>query len=503
MEKQLSWLEYNNNVDGYFLLAAVLAGAIIGLFWLIPRLRLSQTTWAIIGFTVIRVPFLFTSFWYDEAFTAWLSRLPFANMIAATAGDVHPPLWYIIEWVTVRVLGDSDVALRLPALALAGIVGWLHLRLCRVWNLGNRLTWVSFWVLALVPFAVRYGAEARMYGLLMALVMLMTLLLETNGQAWLFGVLGALAMLTHNIAFIYVAPLSVYFIYRRRGSSWPMVIGWLIYLPWLPYALNQARQVNEAFWILPTTPGRVLSELHVLFFANPTALSLALAPVLFVLLLVGANSLNPATLRAVWWYAVAPWLIIIPASLLTPIFQARLMIGTLPVLCIVLARGILHICDRLRLPASVAIVGGLALAVALLATTSLRSDWRGLLADVPVQHNDTCYHMSPTSIILAARYVDCHHVMWPHASNLEQHLTDETKAAMLIDMRYVEDTQPAHGNLWLWWGDGPNTTTAERAEVGRIKAIFAPVETFTIFDLDIAEYTVWRLNNSEIAEITD
>jgi len=33
--------------------------------------------------------------WYDEAFSAAVARLPVDRMIAATAGDVHPPGYYV------------------------------------------------------------------------------------------------------------------------------------------------------------------------------------------------------------------------------------------------------------------------------------------------------------------------------------------------------------------------------------------------------------------------
>src|SRR4030042_3827073 len=55
------------------------------------------------------------SLWYDESFTAWLAVLPLDRAMLATAGDVHPPLWYLIEWLTVRALGNSEWALRFPA----------------------------------------------------------------------------------------------------------------------------------------------------------------------------------------------------------------------------------------------------------------------------------------------------------------------------------------------------------------------------------------------------
>ena len=64
-------------------------------------------------------------FWYDESFTALLSRLPFAQMIQATAGDTHPPLYYLITWSLASTVGSSEVVLRLPSVIFSMLSLWL------------------------------------------------------------------------------------------------------------------------------------------------------------------------------------------------------------------------------------------------------------------------------------------------------------------------------------------------------------------------------------------
>ena len=62
------------------------------------------------------------SFWYDEAFTP--VRVLHTSVGATLRSVVHtensPPLWYLIAWLDARLLGDGELALRLPS-ALAGI----------------------------------------------------------------------------------------------------------------------------------------------------------------------------------------------------------------------------------------------------------------------------------------------------------------------------------------------------------------------------------------------
>ena len=93
-----------------------------------PRAASSERTWwplaaLIVLAAALRLPTLGAqSLWYDEAFTAVHVFHP--SLSATLSAMVHtensPPLWYLLEWVDVRVLGDGAFALRLPS-ALAGI----------------------------------------------------------------------------------------------------------------------------------------------------------------------------------------------------------------------------------------------------------------------------------------------------------------------------------------------------------------------------------------------
>jgi predicted membrane-bound mannosyltransferase len=53
--------------------------------------------------------------WYDEVFTGRLANLDLLSLVRATRWDVHPPLWYLIEWLAVRLIGNEPTGLRLPA----------------------------------------------------------------------------------------------------------------------------------------------------------------------------------------------------------------------------------------------------------------------------------------------------------------------------------------------------------------------------------------------------
>ena len=58
-------------------------------------------------------------FWYDEAFTYFVSKLPLKDLLTVTQSDANPPLYYILMHYVIA-LGKGEIILRLPSL-LAGI----------------------------------------------------------------------------------------------------------------------------------------------------------------------------------------------------------------------------------------------------------------------------------------------------------------------------------------------------------------------------------------------
>ena len=85
--------------------------------------------------------------------------LALREVFVVVGHDVHPPLFFLIEWLMVRV-HSSELAIRLPSLLAS--LGTLFV----VQRLGTRhldpLTgWFSAWILCLSPYTVAYAANAR------------------------------------------------------------------------------------------------------------------------------------------------------------------------------------------------------------------------------------------------------------------------------------------------------------------------------------------------------
>lgn len=167
------------------------------------------------------------SLWYDEAYTP--VHVLRASLGATLHGVVHsentPPLWYVLEWATTRVLGDGAVQLRLLS-ALAGIA-----TVAVVWAIaaelaGRRAALLASLLAAVNPLLVWYSQEARAYSLFvltaaLAMLCFVRVLRSPSAGRWLlFGLSAALALATHYFAVFLVAPMLVWLALARwRGQD--------------------------------------------------------------------------------------------------------------------------------------------------------------------------------------------------------------------------------------------------------------------------------------------
>ncbi|MGH8985279.1 MAG: glycosyltransferase family 39 protein, partial [Acidimicrobiia bacterium] len=197
--------------------------------------------------------------WVDEAISVHQAGLPFGTMLARLAdGDVHPPLHAALLWVTVRVVGDGELAVRLPSIA-AG-VALVPLLYATGRELFDRRTGLVAAALgAVAPLAVWYSQEARMYSLYMlfalAAVWAQARALRRGGTSdWaLYGVATAALLWTQYFAVLQVAAQQAVFavaLWRRRREGdriGPSAVRWLgalalvalLVVPLLPFLGDQ------------------------------------------------------------------------------------------------------------------------------------------------------------------------------------------------------------------------------------------------------------------------
>ena len=203
--------------------------------------------------------------WYDETFSVLVARLPFDRLIAATAGDVHPPLYYLLLKAWFALWPSAPVELWARAFSLVCSVAALWLWYVALWGMDDipepqkRL---AFLVVCFMPGLVWFSVEARMYALLSVFVLAAWVCLLGERPLWA-GVFLGLGALVHSVGLLYaIAIAAIYIAYRRAWVAfWMMTaaagMALLVYTPWAAVIIRQVAQTGGGYWIWMPTPGTV------------------------------------------------------------------------------------------------------------------------------------------------------------------------------------------------------------------------------------------------------
>lgn len=188
------------------------------------------------------------SLWFDEAATWELTQLPFGEMLSALPDrESNPPLFYVLEWLLVRVFGDGEAALRLlSALAGTALVPVAYGIGSRVG--GARVGLATAALVAVNPLLIWFSQEARSYELvaLLSAAGLLAFLRALDDDrpralAW-WALLSALALCTHYFACFVLVPQIVWLLWRdprRRALPAALLALALVALALLPMLLEQ------------------------------------------------------------------------------------------------------------------------------------------------------------------------------------------------------------------------------------------------------------------------
>jgi hypothetical protein len=203
--------------------------------------------------------------WLDEATSVDQAQLPFGRMLdELRTTDVHPPLHHAVLWVTVRLLGTGEFAVRLPSLvAMTALIPVLYVAGRDLYDRRAGIAAAAFATVA--PFTVWYADEARMYGLFMlfgalALWMQVRAIRDGRTRDFLLWAAAAAAMIwTQYFAVLFVGAQMIGFlavaarpgverderralIVRLLGATALIA---LACAPLVPFALHQF-QINES-----------------------------------------------------------------------------------------------------------------------------------------------------------------------------------------------------------------------------------------------------------------
>lgn len=339
--------------------------------------------------------------WLDEAQSVTIATLPFGEIAGALGRDGLPPFYYWVLHGWIGVFGEGDVAVR----ALSGVLALVALPL--VWLAGRRLAgpvagFGALVLLAVNPFAIRYATEARMYSLVIVLVLGGFLLLEGSlrrPRVWrLVGlaVTTGLLMLTHYWTFWLIGAVILVLVWRwLRGpetarsaalrSVLAVAAGGLLFVPWLPTFIDQSIHTATP-WAAASRPSSVVAIVIEGFGGPEVAEAKLLGLALALLVLVGVFGRAVSTtqlaidlrtrpnIRLTAWVLVLTVLLGVGVSLVTDsAFALRYAAIPFPLYLLLAAVGTTRFVGRLPRGIVVGTVVVLGLSVALYSTTLQRT----------------------------------------------------------------------------------------------------------------------------------
>jgi 4-amino-4-deoxy-L-arabinose transferase-like glycosyltransferase len=435
------------------------------------------------------------SLWYDETFTLWIAKLPWDRFWLAIRGDVHPPGWYLIEKAVVSVFGGSEVALRLPSAVFGVIAVLLVWRIALALKFDRSTAFVAGMLTAMLPAALYYSQDARMYPLLLVGVLLMVLSAIKERWAW-FAVGGIVTVYAQNLGVFYVLAIgfgALYFgamkasitysimqfdppleleankpykllfkpgeinqvkVSNRAAIIGPVLALVAIILVWLPWAwwgeFHQAQNIANGFWLYPLTPGGFLFAMPQITMGirASDAVQIHLYGVSLGLTLIGVIVCRE------WLTTTRAGILLFTASLFIPValaiisvewrsvFLPRAMLPAGVLLMPIWAYTLMHLSPpNKRIALAIFIPTLLIGVVANYFPADGRVDIREWANPIIQQWQlgDVVYHISIDSDITLSAYTSTPAYLLPESNDLTQSLTDETKAAMGLQQVPFDD----------------------------------------------------------------
>lgn len=350
----------------------------------------------------------FQSLWRDEVDAIRFSGWPLPDLLAGLTRVGHNgPLYFILlrPWRTAT--GDSEFALRYPAAVLGVLAVPLGYHLARRLGFSRRVGVILALFLTTSPYLVWYGQEAKMYTLLLVLVLSAGLvylhaLRRGGARRWIvFTGLVSLSYYTHILAPLTLPVyLVVAFLHRRSLSRrWR---GWLVSmaaltLPYLPLAAWQVPRFwrgypsGHPFYPLTEELGLLLQLYSRGLFRFGGLLP---AVVWLFLLLSGLVLVDlPGRRGRVSRLVLATWLFLPPLlayliSRRVPVFEDRYLIYIAPAFYLLAAAGVGALRTHSRRLAGLSL--GLALTISLVGlhlqqTRPIKADFRAAARYVAAQ----------------------------------------------------------------------------------------------------------------------
>ena len=235
-------------------------------------------------YIAIRYPFLSV----DEWFTKGLIKYPVDQLIQLTIIDVHPPLYYLILKAVIKILTTLHIAYdTVIVITLISIIPYIITLILSFTVIRKAYDWLTagffaFTLIFMSNFFLQF-LTARMYSwgllfILLGFLCVRPILEENNIKYWiLLSICAVLGAYTHYfVAIAFVAMYIILFVSQillnkenKKDSikNWliSVVVGIILYVPWLSALFGQLSKVHSNYGIPPMTSGDIIGYFNILF----------------------------------------------------------------------------------------------------------------------------------------------------------------------------------------------------------------------------------------------
>ena len=286
----------------------------------------------------------------DEYFTLTLLNMPVSDIITITAGDVHPPLYYLMAkaFVSVSETFGGDL---LFSLKILSIIPYILILVLSATKIRKDYSWLTAGVFAfslgIMTEFFSHFLRARMYSwailfAILAFIAFMDLIETKDRKYWIlltaFSVLCAYTQYFAAITAgsIYLV-LLIYLIKFERDElkSWifSVVGAILLYLPWSVILLSQMETIHHTYWIPGPNFETIINALGYFAYNNNLLFSVAAIAILIIIIVIYSRESKNAdeknrfsTLSGIKIYLGTIILAVIFTAVFRPILVIRYLI---------------------------------------------------------------------------------------------------------------------------------------------------------------------------------
>jgi mannosyltransferase len=200
------------------------------------------------------------SLWYDEWLTAEATSGGLRDLAhhVVTREGITPP-YFVVMWAWARIVGDGDIALRVPSVIVGVVTVPVAYAIARALGQRRTVARVAAALVAVNPMLVWYSQEARPYSLLAFLGALSVLACvrarerPDRGRLAAWALAAAAVAAVHYFALFLVAGEAIVLVAAHRRRWGPIALACLptavVTLALVPFAVRQASHAANRDWI--------------------------------------------------------------------------------------------------------------------------------------------------------------------------------------------------------------------------------------------------------------